>query len=232
MLWSKATKKAKNCYARSSQLSEAKFRELVKLFSADLTAVQIAQLSGINRNTVNRYLRLIRERIVVYNEAQRPFFGVVEVDESLFGAKRVKGKRGRGAYGKTTVFGIYERQGLVYTEVVPNCSKATLQGIIRGKVDIRSLINSDGWRGYNGLVDIGYGHFRVNHSADEFVRGKAHINGIEGFWGYAKVRLTKFRGMHSQTFMLHLKETEFRYNLRHRNIGRLILKICRENPLH
>lgn len=81
------------------------------------------------------------------NEAQRPFFGVVEVDESLFGTKRVKGKRGRGAYGKSTVFGIYERQGLVYTEVVPNCSKAALQGIIRGKVGIRSLINSDGWRG-------------------------------------------------------------------------------------
>ena len=224
-------KTLKNRYARSSQLSEAKFRELVKLFSADLTAVQIAQLSGINRNTVNRYLRLIRERIVAYNEAQRPFFGVVEVDESLFGAKRVKGKRGRGAYGKTTVFGIYERQGLVYTEVVPNCSKATLQRIIRGKVGLDTVINSDGWRGYNGLVDIGYGHFRVNHSADEFVRGKAHINGIEGFWGYAKVRLAKFRGMHAKTFMLHLKETEFRYNLRHRNIRRVILKICREKPL-
>lgn len=147
MLWPKAMKTPKNRYARSSLFSEATFRELVKLFSTDLTAVQIAQLSGINRNTVNRYLRLIREWIVACNEAQRPFFGVVEVDESLFGTKRVKGKRGRGAYGKSTVFGIYERQGLVYTEVVPNCSKAALQGIIRGKVDIRSLINSDGWRG-------------------------------------------------------------------------------------
>ena len=224
--------KQKNRYAKSSKLSEAKFRLLVKLFAADLTAVQIAQLSGVNRNTVNRYLRLIRERLFQYCDARRPFFGIVEVDESLFGAKRVKGKRGRGAYGKTTVFGIYERQGQVYTEVVPNCSKATLQGIIRGRVDANSVINSDGWRGYNGLVDIGYGHFRVNHSKDEFVRGKTHINGIEGFWGCAKVRLSKFRGMHPQTFLLHLKETEFRYNLRHQNIGRVILKICREKPLN
>jgi len=89
----------------------------------------------------------------------------------------------------------------------------------------------DGWGGYNGLVDIGYGHFRVDHSKDKFVRGKAHINGIEGFWGYAKVRLVRFRGMHKQTFLLHLKETEFRFNLRQQNIGRLILKLCRENPL-
>ena len=224
-------KQLKNRYIKSSKLSERKFRELVKLFSADLTAVQIAQLANLNRNTVNRILRLIRERILEYTEMQRPFFGTIEVDESWFGAKRVKGKRGRGAYGKTTVFGVYERQGQVYTEIVPDCSKATLQGIIRGKVDPASVINSDGWGGYNGLVDIGYGHFRVDHSRDEFVRGKAHINGIEGFWGFAKVRLVRFRGMHRQTFLLHLKETEFRYNLRDQNIGRLILKLCREIPL-
>ena len=179
-------KKQKNRYAKSSKLSEAKFRLLVKFFAADLTAVQIAQVSGLNRNTVNRYLRLIRERLLQYCDAQRPFFGIVEVDESLFGAKRVKGKRGRGAYGKTTVFGIYERAGQVYTEVVPNCSKATLQGIIRGRVDANSVINSDGWRGYNGLVDIGYGHFRVNHSKDEFgrclriVKANSRTPGVSG----------------------------------------------------
>ena len=222
----------RNRYCRSSKLSEAKFRELVKYFAADLTAVQIAQLSGINRNTVNRYLRLIRDRIVAYCEAQRPMFGVVEVDESFFGARRVKGKRGRGAYGKTMVFGLYERDGMVYTEIVPNGSKATLQAIIRGRVAVESVINSDGWRGYDGLVDIGYGHFRVDHGKDEFANGPSHINGIEGFWGCAKVRLAKFRGMHPETFFLHLKETEFRFNHRQQKIGRLILKLCRLDPLN
>ena len=106
---------------------------------------------------------------------------MVEVDESYFGSTRVKGKRGRGAYGKTTLFGIYERAGRVYTEIVPDCSRTTLQGIIRGRVNPSSIINSDGWRGYNGLVDIGYGHYRVDHSRDEFAQGPTHINGIEGF---------------------------------------------------
>ena len=68
--------------------------------------------------------------------------------------------------------------GRVYTEIVPDGSRATLQRIIRGKVDVRSIINSDDWRGYNGLVDIGYGHFRVDHSKDEFAQGPTHINGI------------------------------------------------------
>jgi len=94
-----------------------------------------------------------------------------------------------------TVFGIFERDGQVYTEIVPNSSKAMLQAIIRGRVDVSTTINSDGWRGYNGLVDLGYGHFRIDHSKDEFSKGGVYINGIEGFWGFAKVRLAKFKGI-------------------------------------
>lgn len=82
---------------------------MVKYCSADLTALQIARLSGLNRNTVNRYLRLIRERIATCCERESPFSGTVEVDDSDFGARHVKGKRGRGASGKTPVFGRYER---------------------------------------------------------------------------------------------------------------------------
>jgi len=78
---------------------------------------------------------------------------------------------------KTTVFGIFERDGKVYTQIVSNCSKATLQGIIRGKVEPNTVINSDVWPGYDGLVELGFGHVRVNHSKDEFVRNGVHING-------------------------------------------------------
>ena len=82
----------KNRYSKSSKLSEARFWAVVKGFAADLTALRTAQLCGVNRNTVNRIYRGLRERIFVACEAQRPFFGVVEVDESFFGARRVKGK--------------------------------------------------------------------------------------------------------------------------------------------
>jgi transposase len=146
----------KNRYCKSSKLSERQFRALVKCFSVDLTATQAARMTGLNRNTVNRYLRLIRGRIAARCERESPFAGTVEVDESYFGARRVRGKRGRGATDKTPVFGIFERGGRVYTEVVPNCKKATLQAIIRGKIAPDSLVNSDGWRGYDGLVDMGY----------------------------------------------------------------------------
>jgi len=222
----------KNKYVWRSRISEHQFRQIVRLFSVDLDASQIARLTGLSRNAINRYLKAIRLRLVEYCDTQSPFSGEVEVDESFFGARRIKGKRGRGAYGKTIVFGIFQRNGHVYTEIVPNCSKATLQAVIRGRVELRSIVYSDGWRGYNGLVDVGYGkHLRVDHGQDEFAKGRTHINGIEGFWGYAKTRLVRFRGMAPSTFNLHLKECEFRFNNRGQDLYPLILKIIRDRPL-
>ena len=93
------------------------------------------------------------------------------------------------------------------------------------------MIDSDGWRGYNGLVDPGYGHFRVDRSKDECARGRVHINAIEGFWGMAKVRLAKLKGLPKHTFHLHLIETEWRYNHRASDKPNLFLRYLREYPL-
>ena len=222
----------KNKYILRSKISEAKFRQLVRLFCVDLNATQIAQVAALNRNTVNRLLQGIRERIAFACEAESPVSGEVEVDESYFGARRVKGIRGRGARGKTIVFGLFKRYDRVYTEIVADCSRATLQDIIRGRVDPGSVIHSDGWRGYNGLVDLGYQkHYRVQHGENEFANAHSHINGIESFWAYAKTRLVRFRGMQKHTFYFHLKECQFRFNHRHEDLPKLILKMCRELPL-
>ena len=222
----------KNKYANRSKISASKIRQLLKHFALDLDAQRIAVLCNLNRNTVNRYLNMIRIRIAEFCEQNSPFRGEIEVDESYFGARRQKGKRGRGAYGKTPVFGILQRGGKVYTEIVPNCAKATLQAIIRGKVSPESIIHSDQWRGYNGLVDIGYEkHYRVKHGDDEFVNNKSHINGIESFWSYSKRRLQKFHGVPQNTFYLHLKECEFRFNHRNENIYAILLKMIRQNAL-
>ena len=221
-----------NKYIKYAKISEPKFRELLKYFVLDLDAQTIALLTKLNRNTVNRYVHLIRKRIADLCEEASPFQGEIEVDESYFGAKRVKGKRGRGAGGKTPVFGILQRNGKVYTEVVPDCARKTLQAIIRGRVNPDSVIHSDSWRGYDGLVDLGYKkHYRVHHSHDEFANGKNHINGIESFWSFAKRRLMKFHGIPKTTFYLHLKECEFRFNNRNTDSYKLLLKNIRNKPL-
>ena len=198
----------KNKYCNRSRISEAKFREIIKYFSLDLEADKISKLSGISRPTINKILTKIREKLAEFCANESKFSGVVEVDESYYGAKRQRGKRGRGARGKTIVFGLLKRNGKVYTQIVKNVSRAELIPIIKGKVLEGSTVNSDGWRSYDSLILNGYNHHRVYHSHNEFARGKSHINGIENFWGISKVRLAKFRGIHKSHFYLHLKECE------------------------
>lgn len=224
--------KGKNKYYRHSKISEAKFRQLLRLFAMDLTATDAAQLSGVSVRSVNAVYQRIRIRLARQCAAQSPFSGELEADESYFGPKRIRGKRGRGAGGKTIVFGLPGRGDCVYTEIVADASKATLQAIIRGKVDPNSVIHTDGWRGYDGLVDLGLDkHFRVNHGNNEFVKGSKHVNGIESFWSYAKHRLAQFHGVRRDKFALHLKETEFRFNHRHLDLYKTLLKLLRDDPL-
>jgi len=65
---------------------------------------------------------------------------------------------------------------------------------------------------YDSIVHLGYQkHYRIYHQ-DSYAQGDIHINGIEGFWGYAKVRLVKVRGLSKNTFYLHFKECELRFN--------------------
>ena len=146
----------RNRYYARSRISECKFRQLLRYFAMDFSATDVAQLTGIRRKAVTVIFLKIRQRIAQECERASPFSGEVEVDECYFGARRVRGKRGRGASGKTPVFGLLKRQGKVYTEIVPDCSKATLQAIIRGRIAPETVIHSDGWRGYDGLVDVGY----------------------------------------------------------------------------
>ena len=134
----------KNRYVKRAKITEAKFRLLIRYVVHDLEAKTIASLADLNRNTVNRYLTLIRKRIVAFCEQQSPVHGEIQVDESYLGGKRIKGKRGPGAYKKTPVFGIFKRAGSGYTEIVPDCAKATLQAIIRGRINPDRIIHCDG----------------------------------------------------------------------------------------
>ena len=222
----------KNRYYKCSKISERKFREIIRYFARDLTASDTSRLSSISIRSINNIYLKLRKRIVQECKQQAPLNGIIEVDESYFGPHRIRGKRGRGAGGKTIVFGIFKRGDKVYTEIVPDASKASLVKVIRGHVSIDSIIHTDGWRGYNGLVDVGFAkHFRVRHGENEFAKDNQHINGIESFWSYAKRRLVKFNGVPGSNFFLHLKETEFRFNHRNKNLYKVLLKLLRKNPL-
>ena len=215
-----------------SRLSKYKIRKILEVFCNDLNASVAAQILEINRNTVNRYYNLFREAIfretLLLLEKE---LGVFKADESYFGARRVRVRRGRGAAGKTTVFGLLRRNGKVLVSLVKNCSKEELMPIIQGRILEGSTIYTDGWKAYDGLILNGYEHYRVYHSKNEFARGKSHVNGIESFWSFAKRRLAKFNGLTDDKFFLHLKECEFRFNHRNENLEQKALKIMKKSAI-
>ncbi len=185
----------KNKYCNRSRLSEQKFRKLLQCFCDDLDTILTARIVGISRQKLSRYFGAFRLRIVSLSQLAGKFSGEVEVDESYFGAKRIRGKRGRGARGKIPVVGVLKRGGKVYTKVVKDCSREQIMPILKGKILDESTVYTDGWKSYHGLIYQGFQHYRIYHSKNEFARGKNHINGIESFWSFCKRRMSKQNGV-------------------------------------
>jgi len=195
---------------------------MIKLFDLEVSTRRAACELDLPYPTALRAMDAIRNAIMANSQMPNELKGEVEADESYFGGKR-KGKRGRGAAGKVPVFGIIERKGKVWVQPVEDVSADTLMAATVRKVRRGSIVYTDQWHGYDSLMFCGYPRLKVNHSK-HFVREKVHINGMEGFWAYAKQRLMKFHGVDPWKFPMYLKEQEFRYNNRDKDIFLLVAK--------
>ncbi len=87
--------------------------------------------------------------------------GTVDVDETYLGGEKT-GKRGRGAEGKALVVVAAQRNGNHIGRIrlvhVPNASGQSLEAAVSQTVEPGSIVQTDGWSGYNGLGSLGYGH--------------------------------------------------------------------------
>ena len=200
----------------------------LKLFELEVPALRASGQLERSYPTVLGAYHVIRKSIMATSDDGMELLrGEVEADESYFGGHR-KGKRGRGAAGKSIVFGVLERQGQIRVQVVPNVTAETLLNTTVKMVKRGSIIYTDKMSSYDALMFCGYRHLRVDHSK-RFSRGKVYINGLEGFWSFAKARLIKHHGMSKKYFPYYLKEMEFRYNNRKKkNLFDLLLTtVCK-----
>lgn len=201
----------RNKYVNRAKISEAKFRELVRFFSIDLTAIQITELTGLNRNTVNRYLTAIRKKISNYSQLTSPVthrkLASFDVDES-----------------DSFCILVREFETKIYTEIIPK-NLVFQNGELTKVID---LVNSE----YDLIINVDTGnHIFLGDKNPNTNKHRLKLNRIENFWGNAKSRLAKFKGMHSSTYKYHVKECEFRYNNREKDLYQLLLKILRKDPL-
>jgi transposase len=176
-----------------------------------ISAKQIERETGVTYKTAWRMFNQIRSLLQC---SPRPSSGEFEVDETYIGGKR-PGKRGRGASGKTPVFGIAKRQGYVSASKVSNLKSATVYPLIKQCVLENSQVYTDEFPIYDRLYTQGYKHKRVNHSAEVWALEKAHTNTIEGFWSLLKRGISGVYHAVSEKYLQdYIDEYVFRYNHR------------------
>jgi transposase len=218
-----------NKYCHRSHIPEWKFRQVIKCFAMDLEATKIAEFSGVSRNSVNKILKALRKRMAEYCENQSPLSAEIEVDETCFPDEDNQKNHDDWSRCNIPVFVVIKRKGKVYTQFISNCSRKLLHAVIKGKIDLNNIVRSE--HSYDSIVDLSsMRHYRVNnnHGGNNM---KSYINGVENFWGIAKMRLSKFRGLNRNMYNLHLKETEFRFNNREEDLYKILLQMLRDDPL-
>jgi len=227
------------------RLKDQKIKKIIEWFLLGQSGLWIAQRLKLGKNQVYQVLRTLRE--VMTRDVPEVFEGIVEVDETYLGGqkknknkkqlrKEVKlygqSKRGWGT-SKQPVFGILCRSGKVYAQLVENIEAKDLIPIIKKKVKSGTRVCSDTWRTYTGLATRGYVHRTVEHRKKEYTKGRNHINGLEGFWGYLKRKLASKGGVRRKHLHLFLGEYVWRYNFRQlsleKQIKRLIYLLRRLN---
>ena len=216
------TRKFHKTFWQTTRMSPYWKGRLVEYFALGVPAYRLRFQVPLSQTTIQRWYHTIR--MVIYhrniNELST-LSGPVEMDETMFGGKR-PGKRGWGAAGKHVVFGIYQRNGKVLTFPIASRGQGTLIPLILKHTKPGGLYYTDEWQAYTFL------NIRGNHVVVRKERGRAkgrdHINGIEGFWSYAKHWLYHYRGVPRSHFPFYLKEIEWRFNYRHENLVKLLRK--------
>ena len=222
----------KNRYLKGAHLSERKVRELIKLFSEDLTATQIANITGISRITVNAYFKLIRTHIAKFCEERNPF--QFTNGTAIYHASENGEIVSNGDASKKSFYGIFKNDETIYTDKIAIIDSEWMYDWLKGKTEgERDIVEKHRLHMYNGIADFNSIRlYRTNDSVTGVTRGKSNIDEIDLFWGMLKSRLIKFRGLNSGTLYLHVKETEFRYNYRENDLFELLMEILHKRPLH
>ena len=223
--------RTKRGYVRCKHMTCGKQKSLKQLrkeigiitgFYQQQPAYRVASDLGADYQAVSRVYQQLREAIYHVAELEAgKLKGEIEIDEAYFGGRR-KGKRGRGAAGKSVVLGLLERDGRVYTKVVEQVTAEELMTHIKKHTRKGSVYYTDTFRSYNSLHRFGK-HHKLNHGKAFAYRGRNHINGIEGFWSFAKHMLYNYRGVSKYHFPMYLKEVEYRFNHRKDNLFKLFL---------
>jgi transposase len=199
----------KNRLYKGAHLEEGKLREILQLFSEDLNATQIAEVTGVSRITINHYLKMIRSVIADWCDRQN--------------------NRSNGTSGTDN----RELSDNLYFGVRINDSRICVEDIL-----LRGENSNEGFeeifrKGYLAFIDPTNWQFqRASKGDNKKEMNSDETMALDEFWLAFRHRLIKSRGLSPSTAYLHLKECAFRYNFRNTQLPEVLLKLIREHPLH
>ena len=221
------TRKYNTVLWKTSKMTPFWKGRLLDYFCLGVPAYRLRFQIPYSLRTIERWFHILREAIYVNQLKELTVLtGQIEMDETMFGGYR-PGKRGWGAGGKHIVFGILQRNGKVITFPVQGRGKADLLPKITAFTKPGSLYYTDDWHAYTYLAIRG-DHVIIRKEKGK-PKGRNHINGIEGFWSYAKHWLYHYRGVPKKNFPLYLKEIEWRFNHREEKLTDILRKYLNQS---
>lgn len=206
----------------ASQLPATLKNRLVEMFALGVPVYRQRFRQDTSPAARERFYRMLRACCAHAEQLREPFTGAIECDESVFGGAR-QGKRGWGAAGKVLVMGIVQRNGQVKAFPIPARSAEEVISLVCAHTTPGSLYYTDDWQAYASLRVQG-DHIVVRKEKGR-PKGRNHINGIEGFWSYAKNWLYPYRGVPRKYFHLYLGEICYRFNHRKQDLKPLLQKL-------
>jgi transposase len=178
-----------------------------------VSAKELERTLGVTYKTAWRMAKQIR-LLMEQNDDMLGGTGVsVEIDETYAPSRKHERKYGRSK--KQSIFGAVEREGMVKAKHVKSTGARVLLPEVEQKIAKGTQIYSDEWGAYKTLPRYGYSHTTVNHSTLEYVRGTAHTNTIEGFWGNLKNSIQgTFHAVSPKYLQNYVDQFVFMYNHR------------------
>lgn len=176
---------------------------IVKLFELEIPPTQLAKEVGISYPTALKAIYLIRRAIAQARGVED--LPALDSSEHPYLNLRPKEEAGR-------MFGLVEHRGKITISVVAGVSAEEVLVEQPKFIKQGPIIFTGPFREYDALI---LWRFRLPYSVSKNLpKGKPALDGLHGFWSFARPRLSKFHRKSDQDLYYFLSELGFRYEHR------------------